>query len=304
MKKNKLIIVIILIVCLLSFVALLFISDKEALRGGDKVAVISLSGPIADEAQVSPFATGGITPSSVRSQLNRAKNDLLVKAVVLKIDSPGGAVGASQEIAREIKDFEKPIVVFMGDMAASGGYYISCQADKIVAKPGTLVGSIGVISQFMDLTGLYEKLGIKVKIIKSGKHKDMFARIPTPEEEKMWQELSDELYEQFIKEVAEGRNLKVEKVKELATGQLYSGVRAKKLGLVDKLGSYQDAIDLAAELAKIKEPTIDEYGPPTFLEQLLGLSSAEIKGLICFKLYGKDYFLLKYLENQCLKPKY
>lgn len=304
MKKNKLIIVIILIVCLLSFVALLFISDKEALRGGDKVAVISLSGPIADEAQVSPFATGGITPSLVRKQLDRAESDPLVKAVVLKINSPGGAVGASQEIAKEIKDFDKPVVVFMGDVVASGGYYISCQADKIVAKPGTLTGSIGVISQFMDLSGLYKKLGIKVQTIKSGEHKDMFMRILTPEEQESWQKLSDELYAQFIEEVAKGRNLKVEKVKELATGELYTGTQAKKLGLVDKLGGYQDAIDLAVELAKIEKPIVEEYGPPTLFEQLFGQSSAQINGLIRMKLLGRDYFLLENLSSSNGVPKY
>ena len=297
-KRTKIIIGVVVGIALLFYLAvvaiLLFGTDIGS--SGDKVAVISLSGPIAAEGEEGLMASVTITPDFVREQLDRAKNDSAVKAVVVKINSPGGAVAASQEIAQEIKRMEKPIVIFMGDMVASGGYYISAPADKIVAKKGTLTGSIGVISQFMDLSGLYEKLGIKTQTIKSGKHKDMFSRELTEEEQKLWQTLSDELYGQFIEEVAEGRNLDVEEVKKLATGELFSGTQAKKLGLVDVLGNYQDAVDEAAKLAGIEEPIVEEYPERTFFESIFSLSSY-VNNLVKAKFFGSDYMILESLKD-------
>ncbi|MDO8886550.1 signal peptide peptidase SppA [Candidatus Oleimmundimicrobium sp.] len=308
-KKTKIIIGIIIAVAVFFYLAtigvLLFTVDGgfKGLKK-DKVAVISLSGSIADSGGEGLMTSAGITPDFVRAQLNRAKSDSSVKAIVLRVDSPGGSVGASQEIAQEIKETEKPIVVFMGDMAASGGYYISAPADKIVAKKGTLTGSIGVISQFMDLSGLYEKLGIKTETIKSGEHKDMFSRELTEEERELWQSVSDELYGQFIKEVAEGRNLDVEEVKKLATGELFSGTQAKKLGLVDELGGYQDAIDLAAELAGIEEPVVEEYPARTFFESVFSFTGSEIRSLIKAKFFGSDYVMLESLKESFPVPRY
>jgi len=297
-KRTKIIIGVVVGIALLfylSVVAILLFGTGIGLSG-DKVAVISLSGSIASEGEEGLMASVAITPDFVREQLDRAKNDSAVKAIVIKINSPGGAVAASQEIAQEIKRMEKPIVVFMGDMVASGGYYISAPADKIVAKKGTLTGSIGVISQFMDLSGLYEKLGIKTQTIKSGKHKDMFSRELTEEEQKLWQTLSDELYGQFIEEVAEGRNLDVEEVKKLATGELFSGMQAKKLGLVDVLGNYQDAVDEAAKLAGIEEPIVEEYPERTFFESIFSLSSY-VNNLVKAKFFGSDYMILESLKD-------
>ncbi len=304
MKRSAIIILVIIGVCFLSLVGIAFLTiglPWGKLRP-EKVTVISLNGSIADDE--GSFFAAGITPKSVRQQLERARGDSSVKAIVLKVNSPGGAVGASQEIAQEIRETEKPIVIFMGDMAASGGYYISAPADKIVAKPGTLTGSIGVISQIMDLRGLYEKLGIKLQIVKSGKHKDMYQRELTPEEQELMQELSDELYEQFIEEVAKARNLDAKKVRELATGELYTGTQAKRLGLVDELGGYQDAIDLAAELGRIEKPVVEEYRPKTFFESIFGLSGAQLGKLIRARLLGSDYILLEYLRNFHPSPQY
>ncbi len=306
-KKTKIIIGLVVAGALLLYLAvvvmLIFFATGAGLSG-DTVAVISLSGSIADGEGEGLMASAGITPDFVRTQLDKARNDAAVKAIVIKVDSPGGSVGASQEIAQEIRETEKPIVVFMGDMAASGGYYISAPADKIVAKEGTLTGSIGVISQFMDLSGLYEKLGIKTETIKSGKHKDMFSRELTEEEQKLWQTLSDELYGQFIKEVAEGRKLDVEEVKKLATGELFSGTQAKELGLVDELGGYNDAIDLAAELAGIEEPIIEEYPARTFFESFFGFTASQIRNLIRAKLFGSDYVILESLKESFPVPRY
>ena len=240
-----------------------------------KVAVIPLVGTIAGSNQQSMLTTAGISTDSVRSYLKKAKGDLGVKAVVLRIDSPGGSAAASQEIASEIRRFRnetgKPVVVSMGDIAASGGYYISIYADKIVANPSTLTGSIGVISQFIYIDGLLEKLGLEMETIKSGKHKDMGIRPMTDEEQRIMQDITDSLYEQFVTTVAEGRSLPVDDVKALATGQLYTGEQAIKLGLVDELGGVSRAIEIAASLAGVTGYEVEEYSPsPSLFDTILG----------------------------------
>jgi len=233
---------------------------------GGKIAVIPLSGAIVGASQQGLLTSGGITPDLVRDYLRKAEDDALVKAVVLRIESPGGSAAASQEIANEILRFKeetgKPVVVSMGDMAASGGYYISAYADIIVANPATLTGSIGVISQLIYIEGLLEKLGLEIEIIKAGEHKDMGVRPLTDEERQIMQDITDELYEQFVETVADGRNLSPATVRNLATGQLYTGGQALKLGLVDELGGLDKAIEVAAELAGVTSATVEEYGPP------------------------------------------
>ncbi len=254
---------------------ILAVSVGGCMVGKDKVAVIPLSGPIAGTSQQGLLTIGGITPDLVRDYLKRAESDGSVKAVVLRIDSAGGSAAASQEIASEIRRFQentgKPVVVSMGDMAASGGYYISVYADGIVANPSTLTGSIGVISQFIYIEGLLEKLGLEMETIKAGEHKDMGIRPLTDEERRIMQDITDDLYQQFVVAVADGRSLPVADVEVLATGQLYTGVQALDLGLIDELGGLDRAIELAASLAGVTAPEVEEYGPSaSFLERLLG----------------------------------
>jgi protease-4 len=229
-----------------------------------KIAVIPLNGTIAGASQQGLLTSGGITPKLVRNYLTKARADGFVKAVVLRIESPGGSAAASQEIANEIRRFReetgKPVVVSMGSVAASGGYYISVYADRIVANPATLTGSIGVISQLIYIEGLLEKLGLEMEIIKAGEHKDMGIRPLTDEERQIMQAITDDLYEQFVSAVAEGRHLPPDTVRELATGQLYTGGQALELGLVDELGDQNRAIELAAELAGVTAPIVEEYG--------------------------------------------
>jgi protease-4 len=229
-----------------------------------KIAVIPLSGSVVGVSQQGLLTSGGITPNLVRNYLNKAREDAFVKAVVLRIESPGGSAAASQEIAAEVRRFReetgKPVVVSMGDIAASGGYYISVYADRIVANPATLTGSIGVISQLIYIEGLLEKLGLEMETIKAGEHKDMGIRPLTDEEREIMQAITDDLYEQFISVVAEGRHLPTDTVRELATGQPYTGGQALELGLVDELGDRNRAIELAAELAGVTAPTVEEYG--------------------------------------------
>jgi len=271
-----------------------------------KIAVIPLTGTITSQ-QGSLFFGPTITPGLVREQLGRAEKDVVVKAIVLRIESPGGAVAPCQQILGEIERVKetKPIVVSMENIAASGGYYISTKADKIVALPGTLTGSIGVISQIPNVEGLYEKLGIKMQTFKGGKYKDMYSglRELTPEEAEIMQRMTDEYYEQFVEVVAEGRGLSNEEVRSLATGQLYTGTEAQRLGLVDELGGLDTAIDLAAELAGVEAPEVEYYQAPGLtLRSLFGLADAI--QLRLWGLSGQDAILLETLSRGYPQPQF
>jgi len=269
-----------------------------------KIAVIPLSGTITTGGS-SLFSGSTITPELVRDYLARAEKDKAVKAIVLRIESPGGEIAPCQEILWEIERVKetKPIVVSMGGTAASGGYYISTQANKIVALPTTQTGSIGVISAVINVEELLEKLGIQIEIFKGGKYKDMYwgFRELTPEEEEIMQGIVDEYYEQFIDVVAEGRGLSEEEVRNLATGQLYSGTEAKELGLVDKLGGLDTAINLAAELAGLETAIVEYYQPPKLtLWSLLGFANAiqvRLSGLS-----AQDIILLEILSHNYRQP--
>ncbi|MDP2211226.1 MAG: signal peptide peptidase SppA [Candidatus Aquicultor sp.] len=309
MKKSTIVISVIVAVVVVSMVSIIVLAlgdfGEISVGDGDVIAYIPLSGSIAEDQSASLLGGGaGITPAFVREQLQFANDDPAVGAIIFKLDSGGGAVGASQEIAEYVKDSEKPVVIFAGDMVASGAYYVSSQADKIVAKPGSLIGSIGVISQVSDLSGLYDKLGIKMQTIKSGKHKDMFQRTLTPEEEEKFQALSDEVYNQFVNDVARGRKLKKETVKELATGELFPATIAKKHGLVDVIGGYQAALDTAAKLAKIEDPIVEEYAAPTFFEEIFGAPGLYVRNLIRLKTLGGEFLLLEQLQASNGTPQY
>lgn len=273
MRNYRWLVVVIVVLALVSAVILLARpGEKSASNGtGDRVVVIYLLGAIEEESGGMSLSGGGITPRYVEKQLEQAEEDGKIKAAVLRVNSPGGSVAASQQIAAYIEAFSKPLVISMGDMAASGGYYISAPAEGIVAQPGTLTGSIGVISQVMDMGGLYEKMGIKVETIKSGRYKDMLSSELTGEERELMQALSDDIYDQFVSDVAAGREMDEKKVRELATGQLFTGTQALKLGLVDRLGGIDEAVKWAGELAGVEDPEKFEFPPPSFLEQVSGL---------------------------------
>ncbi len=275
----------------------------------NKVAVIPLSGPVQMERTALFFGGSVISPQLVRNYLERAREDHAVKAVVLQIESPGGSVAACQEILNEIEQLEKPIVVSLGTLAASGGYFISAKADKIVAQPGTLTGSIGVISQVPNLKGLFEKLGIEMEVFTAGKYKDMYAGVRelTAEERELLQEMTDQLYDQFVQVVVDGRGLSEAKVRDLATGQLYTGEEAKELGLVDELGGLNTAIDLAASLAGIKEPKVEYYKRevPSLLSSLLEMDWQKLQSLIQMQSLGAEgIILLETLSNPYPLPEY
>jgi len=184
-----------------------------------------------------------------------------IKAVVLRVDSPGGIVAPSQEIFEEVRKFaaKKKIIVSMGSLAASGGYYISAPATIIYANPGTITASIGVILKLSNIEALMDKLGIKSYTLKTGKYKDSGSPLRefSPEDRAMLQSVIDNTHEQFIRAVAEGRKLPIEEVRKIADGRILSGEQAKGLKLVDRLGTLQDAIEEAGKLAGIKgEPEV------------------------------------------------
>jgi protease-4 len=242
---------------------------------GEAVAIVRVEGVIlTGSPPISPFGDGGAYSDQIVEHLERAQEDSSVKAIVLRINSPGGSVVASDEIYQQMLKGEKPIVVSMGELAASGGYYISAPADVIMANPATLTGSIGVITQVPNLEELMEKIGVDVVIIKSGIHKDEGSpfREMTGEEKAIWQAIIDEAYGQFVAIVTEGRDLPEEKVREIADGRVYTGKQAMELGLVDELGNLPEAIDRAAELGGIEgEPRLVEYHrPPTLFESFFG----------------------------------
>lgn len=219
------------------------------------VGIIYVSGSIVSGGSSSDLL-GGVTAGShtIMDQIRRAKDDPKVKAVVIRINSPGGSAAASQEIGDEIiklREAGKIVLTSMGDMAASGGYWIAATTDRIMANSTTLTGSIGVITQLQNLQELYDRLGISFETFTSGPHKDMgsAARSLTEEEREIFQVMVDDIFQQFVDIVAQGRHLPKEEVEELADGRIFTGRQAQELGLVDDLGNFHDALDLAADLA-------------------------------------------------------
>lgn len=220
----------------------------------DRIQVIRLNGIIVDK-QDSSLLGDGDGASSVIKSLRKAVADKHVKAVLFRVNSPGGTVPTSQEIADQIlalKAKNKPVVVSMSDVAASGGYYVAAAADKIVAEPGTITGSIGVIFNSMNLTGLADKFGVKPEVIKSGQFKDIGSpfRAFTPQDRAILQALIADAYDQFVQAVASGRKMPLEAVKKIADGRIYTGRQALKLGLVDQLGGYDAALDSLQSVCK------------------------------------------------------
>jgi protease-4 len=218
--------------------------------------------------------------------LKQVEEDKSIKALVVRINSPGGAVGASQEIYRELKKikerYKKPIVVSMGNVAASGGYYVSLPANVIYAEGGTITGSIGVIVQKLDVQELANKIGVKLEVVKTGKYKDILNpfRPLTEDEKKLLLQLEESVLEQFKTAVVENRKgkLKVD-INQIADGRIFSGAQAKELGLIDKIGNLEDAINEAARLAGIKgkPPVVELKKTQPFLKKLIGSNLDAVK---------------------------
>jgi len=210
---------------------------------GEKVGIIEINGIIAES-------------KNVLNHLKRFREDNAIKAIVVRVDSPGGAVGPSQEIFREIRKTSatKKVVASMGTIATSGGYYIAAGANGIVANPGTITGSIGVIMGFTNYEELLHKIGLVPIVVKSGEYKDIGSpvREMKPEEKEILQEFAKKIHRQFIEDIVDGRKMDMEKVESLADGRIFTGQESKKFGLVDRLGNLEDAIEWAGRLGGIK----------------------------------------------------
>lgn len=268
------------------------VSDK----GKGYVAVIRIDGPIYGGPDTESLFTGGgnVTSEQLMREFKMARKDPQAKAILVRINSPGGSTGATQEISEEmdkIRSSGKPIIISMGDMCASAGYWLASKGNYIFAAPATITGSIGVYMDYSNIEGLMDKLGIKNEKIKSGAHKDILSmyRPMTGEERAMVQSMVDDIYNQFVQTVADGRKMDEAKVRAIADGRILTGKQAQDLGLVDAMGNYYDALSYAASSGGIEGENIavKSYGGSVTLK---GLLSGEAKG-------AADFFAARLVES-------
>ena len=254
--------IVLTVIIFIASYALTVGTGSWSLIPGNKIALVKIEGVILDSREII-------------EELKEYNSNESVKAILLRIDSPGGAVAPSQEIYEEVKKIrdegKKKIVTSMGSVAASGGYYIASVSDKIVANPGSITGSIGVIMELANVSGLMKKVGVESVIIKSGKYKDMGSvfRTMTKEERDLLQGLMDDVHDQFIEAVAVGRDIEKEQLIPIADGRVFTGRQAKELGLVDEIGNMQDAIRITADMVGI-------VGEPSILEKKKRFSIMDI----------------------------
>jgi len=242
----------------------IYFEERELREGGlDKIAVINLDGVIMDLG--APGLFDEYNHEQFLLMLEQAFSNELVDAVILQVNSPGGGVHETAEIHRLIVEsqelYDKPFYVSMGSMAASGGYYVAAPADKIFAEATTLTGSIGVIMENVNYAGLAEKHGVKFNTIKSGKHKDIMSpsRDMTAEEKDIMQSMIDEMYDEFVNVIVDGRGLAEQTVREVGDGRIYTGKQAQEVELVDEVGSLDDTIDQLMVDHNLEDATVVEY---------------------------------------------
>lgn len=260
--------------------------------GGDAVAVIYLEGPIG----VTTVGGGAVADSAeIIGYVEEAEDHRRVKAIVVYINSPGGAVVPSDLMYQALREARKPVVAVMGEVGASGGYYVACGADRIVAHPATITGSIGVYGRLINAAELLDTVGVEGIIIRSGDTKAMgnWFEHPTEEQLAIQQQIVDELHELFVQAVATGREMDVDEVRGLADGRPFTGAQALELGLIDVLGDLPDAIAAAAELAGIPDdPAVIEYRrTPSLLEVWLSSRTQQEGQLALLEWLDRQFFL-------------
>ncbi|HMB17111.1 MAG TPA: signal peptide peptidase SppA [Pelovirga sp.] len=259
MKKRPFLLASMLIGGIFLFFLLVFIAAGYVRSGSllptssSQIGVLDVSGMVSNERLI------------IR-QIDNFRDTKSVKAIVLRIDSPGGAVGSSQEIYHELKKLaqEKPLIVSFGTVAASGGYYLAMAGEWIFANPGTITGSIGVVMSFPDYQELMGKVGIRSEVVKSGPYKDLGSatRDMTADERDLLQEMIGDVHLQFVEAVSEGRNIPVAELAPYVDGRIFTGRQALKIGLIDELGSFNDAVDHAAQRAGLGDEPDLVYPPP------------------------------------------
>jgi len=278
-------------------------------KSRDRIAIIYANGEIGSESGV------GIIDRNLTKEIERAKENERVKAIVLRVDTPGGSVLASEQIrhALALAAEEKPLVISMGNVSASGGYWISMPADTLVAQSNTITGSIGIFGMLFNAEGLLEnKLGINTDVVTTGEFSDLgnTAREMRPNERAIIQEYIEEGYDRFINVVAEGRNMSEEDVRLIAEGRVYSGLRAKELGLVDVIGGLDKSLELAAEMAELDDyRTIAYPEQKTFFETLLegmnkGMVQRQMKSELgpLYPIYEQYKTMMRYQGVQARMP--
>lgn len=294
---------------ILFIVSLLFV----LLTGGQsrrRIAVVDIEGQIvAGENGSSIFGNVVAGSETIMSQIRKAAADRSIKGLILKINSPGGSSPASEAIYREVLRFReqtgKPVLAVMGDVAASGGFYIAVGADEIYANPATITGSIGVIMQFANYEDLYQKYGVEMTTIKSGKYKDIgdSARALTREEHEMLQLIVNQIYQRFVRAVMSGRKLTEERVLELAQGQIYTGIQAKKLGLIDYLGNFYDAVDYFSNKINIKgKPLLVYYTETSLIKNIISSLASKIFTGVEKPLTTSQWTDLLFIEKSQYEP--
>ncbi|MBP3040388.1 signal peptide peptidase SppA [Bacillaceae bacterium Marseille-Q3522] len=263
---------------------------EEVIADGDenyRIAVLDVNGVIQDTGESTDiFGSTGYNHQLFLSELEQAKNDETVQGIIIRVNSPGGGVVESAQIHDKIVEIQEeteiPVYISMGEMAASGGYYISAPADKIFASPETLTGSLGVIMQGINYAGLAEKYGVKMTTIKSGPYKDIMSpsREMTEEERNILQEMIDSSYEGFVKVIADGRNMPEEEVRNIADGRIYDGRQAKELNLIDDFGYFETALEQMQSDYGLEGAQVIQYNENLGFGSLVTLSAQ--------KVFGKD----------------
>ncbi|RLL41760.1 signal peptide peptidase SppA [Oceanobacillus piezotolerans] len=255
----------------------------ETGSGAEKIVVLRLNGVIQD-TMTGAFNTSGYNHNAFLEMIDEAGKDPSVAGIIVRVNSPGGGVVESDEIHDKIievqQENEKPVYVSMGNTAASGGYYIAAPADKVIAHPSTLTGSIGVIMQSYNFSELADQIGVDVNTIKSGEFKDIMSpyRNMTEEEHSILQAMIDELYGNFVQVIADGREMEESTVREIGDGRVYTGAQAQELGLVDELGTLDDTIDMMETDFELNNPQIVEYTQGFGINQFLGVQFQNVFG--------------------------
>jgi protease-4 len=241
-------------------------SDLEFISGDENIAVINIDNMLVLKTE-DPGMFGVKQPSvkDYIDELDKAENDPNIKAIILKVNCPGGEVVASEKLARKVKEVseKKPVVAYVETLGASGAYMVIAPANYIVAEKHSIVGSIGVRMDMLHYYGLMEKIGVNATVIKAGKYKDIGSpyRPMTPEEKEYLEKMINETYMDFVEWVAENRNMTINETLKVADGKIYSGSDAKKVGLVDMVGTEEDALNITAKIANISNPKVVEYDP-------------------------------------------
>lgn len=268
----------------------------------DRIAILYAEGEIKPEVSSSPYNVEQAITEKVATKLIKLKNDDNVKAVVFRVNSPGGSAFVSEQIWRQVVELKKvkPIVVSMGDVAASGGYYISCAANKIVAEPNTLTGSIGIFGIFPNVTGLLDKLSLTTDIVKTNTYADLgdMSRPMREDEKVLIQSFVERGYETFLTRCADGREMSKEAINEIGQGRVWTGEQAKERGLVDELGGINKAIETAASLADLSDYSLTYVsGTKDFWKEFIEKQLGEVKVSIVKSVLGDEYEYFKNLSN-------